>query len=174
MVVTRLFLSPAHVYAGHFGSPAGTEPMVEVDRVQALAGRGLVGDRYVEGPPGHKGQVTFFAEETWQRLCQELGVSDRGPEVFRRNVLVRGAELNALIGFVMITDGAAGMAEAMAPAFGISPDDALHIPLALLGTLDEMAEELEWRRQEYGISYWSIEADCWEDLGPVVSRLAGT
>jgi hypothetical protein len=83
-------------------------------------------------------------------------------------------ELNALIGFVMITDGAAGMAEAMAPAFGISPDDALHIPLALLGTLDEMAEELEWRRQEYGISYWSIEADCWEDLGPVVSRLAGT
>jgi len=98
MVVTRLFLSPAHVYAGHFGSPAGTEPMVEVDRVQALAGRGLVGDRYVEGPPGHKGQVTFFAEETWQRLCQELGVSDRGPEVFRRNVLVRGAELNALIG----------------------------------------------------------------------------
>ena len=83
-------------------------------------------------------------------------------------------ELNALIGFVMITDEAAGMAEAMAPHFGISPDDALHIPLALLGTLDEMAEELEWRRQEYGISYWSIEADCWEALGPVVTRLTGT
>jgi probable F420-dependent oxidoreductase len=83
-------------------------------------------------------------------------------------------ELNALIGFVMITDEAAGMAEAMAPHFGISTNDALHIPLALLGTLDEMAEELEWRRQEYGISYWSIEADCWEDLGPVVSKLSGT
>ena len=77
-------------------------------------------------------------------------------------------ELNALIGFVMITDDASGMAEAMAPHFGISPDDALHIPLALLGTLDEMAEELEWRRQEYGISYWSIEADSWEALGPLV------
>ncbi len=85
-----------------------------------------------------------------------------------------GLELNALIGFVMITDDAKGMAGAMAPHFGISPDDALHIPLALLGTLDEMAEELEWRRQEYGISYWSIEADCWEDLGPVVSKLTGT
>jgi hypothetical protein len=83
-------------------------------------------------------------------------------------------ELNALIGFVMITDGAAGVAEAMAPHFGISPDDALHIPLALLGTLDEMAEELEWRRAEYGISYWSIEADSWEALGPVVSKLSGT
>ena len=83
-------------------------------------------------------------------------------------------ELNALIGFVMITDDAAGMAEAMAPHFGIAPSDALHIPLALLGTLDEMVEELQWRRQEYGISYWSIESDSWEELGPVVAKLAGT
>jgi hypothetical protein len=74
----------------------------------------------------------------------------------------------------MITDDAAGMAEAMAPHFGISTEDALHIPLALLGTLDEMTEELQWRREEYGISYWSIEGDSWEALGPVVSRLSGT
>jgi probable F420-dependent oxidoreductase len=83
-------------------------------------------------------------------------------------------ELNALIGFVMITDEASELAEAMAPHFGISSDDALHIPLALLGTLDEMTEELQWRREEYGISYWSIEADSWEALGPVVSTLSGT
>jgi hypothetical protein len=50
----------------------------------------------------------------------------------------------------------------------------LHVPLALIGTLDEMAEELQWRRAEYGISYWSIESDAWETLGPVVARLAGT
>jgi probable F420-dependent oxidoreductase len=83
-------------------------------------------------------------------------------------------ELNALIGFVMITDDAAGIAASMAPHFGISTDDALHIPLALLGTLDEMMEELQWRRDEYGISYWSIEADSWEALGPMVEKLAGT
>ncbi len=83
-------------------------------------------------------------------------------------------ELNALIGFVMITDDAGGIAEAMAPHFGISPEEARHIPLALLGTLDEMVEELQWRREEYGISYWSIESDSWQDLGPVVSKLSGT
>ncbi|HEY1827780.1 MAG TPA: TIGR03621 family F420-dependent LLM class oxidoreductase [Acidimicrobiales bacterium] len=83
-------------------------------------------------------------------------------------------ELNALIGFVMITDDGAEIAKGMAPHFGLEPTDALHIPLALLGTLDEMVEELQWRRAEYGISYWSIEADCWEQLGPVVSTLAGT
>jgi probable F420-dependent oxidoreductase len=83
-------------------------------------------------------------------------------------------ELNSLIGFVIVTDDAAGIAEGMAPHFGISAEDSLHVPLALLGTLDEMREELEWRRDAYGISYWSIEADCWEELGPVVSALAGT
>ncbi|HEX3795301.1 MAG TPA: TIGR03621 family F420-dependent LLM class oxidoreductase [Acidimicrobiales bacterium] len=83
-------------------------------------------------------------------------------------------ELNALIGFVMITDDAPAMAEAMAPHFNISVDDALHIPVVLMGTLAEMAEELEWRRAEYGISYWSIESDAWETLGPLVAKLAGT
>jgi probable F420-dependent oxidoreductase len=83
-------------------------------------------------------------------------------------------ELNALIGFTMITEDASGIADAMAPHFGIDAAEALHIPLALLGTLDEMAEELQWRREEYGISYWSIESDSWEALGPVVSKLSGT
>jgi probable F420-dependent oxidoreductase len=83
-------------------------------------------------------------------------------------------ELNSLIGFVLVTHDAAGLAGQMAPAFAIDAADALHVPLALVGTLDEMADELEWRRAEYGISYWSIESDAWEALGPVVEKLAGT
>jgi probable F420-dependent oxidoreductase len=83
-------------------------------------------------------------------------------------------ELNSLIGFVMLTDDASSIVDAMAPHFGIDTEDALHIPLALIGTLDEMTEELRWRREEYGISYWSIESDSWEQLAPVVGELAGT
>jgi MOSC domain-containing protein YiiM len=98
MRVARLFLSPEHVYVGHYGGPSGRTPMTEVDRVQAVAGRGLVGDRYFAREQGHKGQVTLFAEETWLRLCREFARSDRGPEVFRRNILVGGADLNALVG----------------------------------------------------------------------------
>jgi hypothetical protein len=74
----------------------------------------------------------------------------------------------------MITDDRQKIVDAMAPTFGIDPSDALHVPLALIGTLDQMVEELRWRREEFGISYFSIEADCWEALAPVVSRLAGT
>ena len=83
-------------------------------------------------------------------------------------------ELNTLIGFVMVTDDAQSVIRAMAPALGIDPADARHIPLALIGTLDEMADELEWRRREYGISYFSVESDAWETLAPVVAKLAGT
>jgi probable F420-dependent oxidoreductase len=83
-------------------------------------------------------------------------------------------ELNCLIGFAMITDDAQKIIDAMAPTFGIDPAEARHVPLALIGTIEEMVDELQWRRHEYGISYFSIEADCWEALAPVVSRLAGT
>jgi probable F420-dependent oxidoreductase len=83
-------------------------------------------------------------------------------------------ELNTLIGFAVVTDDRQSIIDAMAPALGIDPADALHIPLALIGTLDEMAEELEWRRQEYGISYFSVESTAWELLAPLVARLAGT
>ena len=83
-------------------------------------------------------------------------------------------ELNCLIGFILITDDRQQVVDTMAPVFGIDPADALHVPLALIGTLEQMVEELQWRREEYGISYFAIEADCWEALAPVVSRLADT
>jgi probable F420-dependent oxidoreductase len=83
-------------------------------------------------------------------------------------------ELNALIGFVLITDDAGQMADAMAPAFGIDSADALHVPGVLLGTLDEMVDELLWRREAYGITYWSIESDAWAELGPLVQKLSGS
>ena len=98
MIVTHLFISPEHVYVGHFGQPSGKAPMTEVDKIQLVAGRGIVGDRYSAREEGHKGQATFFSEEAWLRLREELGGEDRGPGAFRRNVVVSGADLNALIG----------------------------------------------------------------------------
>jgi MOSC domain-containing protein YiiM len=97
MIVSRIYLCPAHIYVGHFGGPAGVAPMVEVERAHLVAGRGIVGDRYFDRPVGHRKQVTFFAEETWTRLCQEMGTSVPGPDVFRRNILTREADLASLV-----------------------------------------------------------------------------
>lgn len=97
MKIIGLYHSPEHIYKGHMGMPAGAVPMTGAQSMKLAAGRGAEGDRYSK-LEGAKGQVTFFAEETWLRLCEELGVANRGSDVFRRNIIVRGADLNALIG----------------------------------------------------------------------------
>ena len=96
MTIVHLFHCPSHVYAGHHGRPPGTAPMIDTPALRLVAGRGVEGDRYFG--VGAASQVTFFAEEVWLRLCTELGRVDRSPAVFRRNVIVRGADLKALIG----------------------------------------------------------------------------
>jgi len=82
-------------------------------------------------------------------------------------------ELNCLVGFVLVTDDRQSVIDAMAPAFGLDPADAQHVPLALIGTLEQMEEELHWRRENYGISYFSFESSSWETLGDLVGRMAG-
>lgn len=98
MKVRHLFISPDHNYFGHHGKPAGTEPMVAVEEVECVAGKGLRGDRFFEFKEDYKGQITFFSQETWEDLCQEFEVADKGPETFRRNAIVTGIDLNSLIG----------------------------------------------------------------------------
>jgi probable F420-dependent oxidoreductase len=82
-------------------------------------------------------------------------------------------ELNTLVGLVLETDDRQSVIDQMAPAFGIDPTDAVHVPLALIGTVAQMEEELYWRRENYGISYFSFESSAWEALGPLVQKLAG-
>ncbi len=96
--IEHLYLSPGHNYFGHHGKPADEHPMLAVPEVECVAGRGLRGDRFFDFKPDYKGQVTFFAGEIYDELCVALDVCDREPSAFRRNVITRGVDLNALIG----------------------------------------------------------------------------
>ena len=98
MIVEHLFLSPGHNYFGHHGGPAGVHPIVEVDAVECLAGRGIAGDRFFDYRPDYKGQITFFAMETFENLCAAFGIDGLAPSAVRRNVLTRDVDLGALIG----------------------------------------------------------------------------
>lgn len=98
MKIRHLYLSPAHIYVGHFGGPAGTTPIVECDELECVAGSGIRGDRYFDHKPDYKGQITFFEMETHHRLCDQFAVFDKGPDCYRRNVIVEGQDLNELIG----------------------------------------------------------------------------
>src|SRR5919106_4690474 len=68
-----------------------------VERAQAVAGRGLEGNRYFydEAPPGRA--LTLIAAEALEAAAAETGV-ELGADESRRNVLTRGIDLNALVG----------------------------------------------------------------------------
>ena len=82
-------------------------------------------------------------------------------------------ELQCHCAFVMVTDTREQIAESMAPAFGLSVDEALDVPIVLLGTVDQLCEAVEARRARYGFSYWIVPDTAMEAFAPVVERLAG-
>ena len=96
--VEHIFVSPGHDFFGHHGQPRENHAIVELDAVECVAGRGLRGDRFFDYRPDYKGQITLFAAEVFAGLRAALGLEATSPAALRRNVVVRGAELNALIG----------------------------------------------------------------------------
>jgi probable F420-dependent oxidoreductase len=73
-----------------------------------------------------------------------------------------------------VTDDARSLAETMAPAFGVSPEEALSSGAVLAGSVDEVCDSLVRRREEWGVSYLVFGDDQYEQFAPVVARLAGT
>ena len=98
MRIRHIFISPGHNFVGHHGKPPSGHPSLDVPEVRLLAGRGIEGDRYCDFKDDYKGQVTFFASEVYERLCAQFGIRDKSPDIFRRNIITEGVDLNALIG----------------------------------------------------------------------------
>ncbi|MBV9657549.1 MAG: molybdenum cofactor biosysynthesis protein [Verrucomicrobia bacterium] len=96
--ILHLFLSPAHNFFGHQGRAPSEHPTVAVPELTCLAGRGIEGDRFLDYKDDYKGQITFFDHAVYERLCAQLGIHDKKPSVFRRNVISSGVDLNTLIG----------------------------------------------------------------------------
>jgi probable F420-dependent oxidoreductase len=83
-------------------------------------------------------------------------------------------ELSVYIFFATITEDREAVATAMAPGLGSEAGDVLEVPHFLIGTCDELVEELQRRRDRYGISYVIVPGSIADDFAPVVQRLAGS
>jgi hypothetical protein len=83
-------------------------------------------------------------------------------------------ELHVRVHLAAVTDDRAGMADALGPAFGMTPEQALRSPHALAGSVEQIADDLVERRERWGISYIGIGLDALHAFGPIVARLAGT
>ena len=83
-------------------------------------------------------------------------------------------ELQVRVHLAAITDDRPGLAEAVAPALGLTPAEALVSPHALAGSVDEIVEQCLERRDRFGISVIGLSVEALDAMAPVVARLADT
>lgn len=98
MRVRHIFISPGHNFFGHHGQAAGRHPIEEFEAVECVAGEGLRGDRFFGYKRDYKGQITLFEWEVFLALRAQHGDGNTSPARLRRNLIVAGADLTALIG----------------------------------------------------------------------------
>ena len=86
-------------------------------------------------------------------------------------------ELNILVAEVIVTEdreqAAQFIALTLASGVQVTAKQVLQVPYLLLGTVDQICEDLLARREQYGISYVTVFERSMEALAPVVARLVG-
>jgi MOSC domain-containing protein YiiM len=77
--------------------PGRGEPVSVLDETTAQTG-GLLNDHYNVGNPEKKRQVTVIQYEHLQAVASFLGRENIDPSLVRRNIVIKGVNLNALTG----------------------------------------------------------------------------
>src|SRR4051794_27844968 len=105
--ILHLLVSPAHAYFGRARDGAAAVPTTDADRVELVAGKGIVGDRFFGKAAHMDAAVTLFSIEALEAIAAELGTAPFDPLLTRRNVVLRGAQLAPLVGedFAFETSG---------------------------------------------------------------------
>jgi MOSC domain-containing protein YiiM len=98
MLIRQIFISAGHNYFGHHGRAPDDFLLLEVSRIECVAGHGIRGDRFYDYKDNYKGQITFFSSEVFEKLTRHFGLTSKSAGVLRRNLIVSGIDLNDLIG----------------------------------------------------------------------------
>ena len=85
-----------------------------------------------------------------------------------------GLELQCLTFLVQIVPDREDALERLASFTGVSTEDVAGSPIALVGTVEQIAECLVARRERFGFSYVVVPEAELEAFAPVVAALAGT
>ena len=96
--ILQIFISPGHNFYGHHGREPDEHPTLAVPEAHCIPGRGIEGDRFFDFKTGYKGQITFFSQEVYLAVCDQLNIHDKSAGALRRNVICAGVDLNTLIG----------------------------------------------------------------------------
>ena len=112
----------------------------------------------------------------------KLDITDATPEATMQKIRwIRQAsgnrfddiELNILIFAIFVANDGYQAVKRAAEMFRVREEEVLDIQHCLIGTVDQICEELQKRREQYGISYISVFEPHAEEFAPVVARLVG-
>jgi probable F420-dependent oxidoreductase len=87
---------------------------------------------------------------------------------------LHGLDIESSPFFTAITDDPGAAAERVAEMLQIPPDGLLDHPNVLIGTVDEVVERLQERRERFGVNYVTVQQAQIDEFAPVVARLRGT
>jgi probable F420-dependent oxidoreductase len=111
-----------------------------------------------------------------------MDLTDVGPEALTRKLSwIREAagdrfaeiEISTLVYKVIVTEHRQQVAASLASRLDVTPQQVLDAPFFLMGTIDEIIEDVLRLREQYGISYLSIFESDREIFAPIVAQLAG-
>ena len=106
--IVQLLVSPSHAYFGRSkDGPADVSTRMP-SSVDVVTGKGIRGDRFFGVKAHTEAAITFLAAEAWDAALHQA-VADSDPwngdiSVARRNVVVRGLELDPLRGEEFVID----------------------------------------------------------------------
>jgi probable F420-dependent oxidoreductase len=83
-------------------------------------------------------------------------------------------EINTLIQRFIVTDDPHSSASELSQLSGLTIDQVLASPWALIGTIEEIVEKMNDRRERFGLSYYVVPGWHMDAFAPVVARLKGT
>lgn len=82
----------------------------------------------------------------------------------------------SIVGSVVIAENRREAAERLVHARGwegLSADKVFEMPSIFIGSVDQIVNEMQGRRERYGISYYVVPDSSLEMIAPIVARLAG-
>jgi probable F420-dependent oxidoreductase len=112
---------------------------------------------------------------------QHIDLADAGStSVARKVAWIREAaaerfqdlELNLFIVDMALTDRRGDGVDQLAQRFSLSREQVMQTPHLLVGTVDQIGEQLQEAREEYGILYLVVFDEHMEQFAPIVAHLA--
>jgi probable F420-dependent oxidoreductase len=162
------------------GSAEHRPAPVQQPRVPLLVGGN--GDRVLDLAARHADIVAFTGvrpvpgSAAGQLVALSATEVDARVAAYRRFAAAHGRqqELNLLIQTVVVTDDRrATLRELLPHAPHLTEEDLLDLPILLVGTVRQSAEQLRAQRERYGFTYITVLEPSMTALAPVLEELSG-